>query len=139
MRYIFFLVFFSVAYGAKIRIETHIIECEIANTLESRAKGLMGREELLEGCGMLFVYEKAEKLCFWMKNTLIPLSIGFFDDEKVLIKILDMDPPVDEHYIRYKSITPARYALEVPQGWFAKHKIRIGHKFAFLESSDRVE
>ena len=82
---------------------------------------------------MLFVYEKAEPLIFWMKNTYIPLSVAFFDENRLLINVLDMDPPVGNTFIRYKSAAPALYALEVPQGWFKNHQIGAGASFAFLE------
>lgn len=139
MRPFLFFVLLSTAFAAQIRIGKEILDVEIADTQESRAIGLMGRKTLPEGKGMLFVYDKAQRLAFWMKNTWIPLSIGFFDDQKILIKTLDMDPPVGDHLIRYRSTAPARYALEVPQGWFERHKILVGNKFSFLESSDPVE
>lgn len=133
MRLIFFLVFLSTVFSAQIRIGKEVLNVEIASTHEARARGLMGRVELSEGNGMLFIYEKASRLAFWMKDTLIPLSIGFFDDQKTLIKILDMDPPIGEKFIKYRCTALALYALEVPQGWFEKHKIQIGEKFSFLE------
>lgn len=139
MRLFIFLILFSSLFAVKIQVANEVIDCEIANTHASRSKGLMGRKELPEGRGMLFIYPHAEVLCFWMKNTLIPLSIGFFDDKKILIKMLDMEPPIGDNYIRYYSTDPARFALEVPKGWFKKNKIQIGDKFSFLESSDRLE
>lgn len=139
MRTFIFLIIFSSLFAVKIQIANQVVECEIANTHASRSKGLMGRTELADGRGMLFIYPHAEVLCFWMKNTLIPLSIGFFDNEKKLIKMLDMEPPIGDNYIRYYSADPARFALEVPKGWFQKNKIRIGDKFSFLEPSDAVE
>ncbi len=139
MRLFLFLAFFSLGFGAQIQLKGEVLDVEIADTCESRAKGLMGRRELPEGKGMLFIYERAQRLAFWMKDTLIPLSIGFFDDQKTLIKILDMDPPIGEMFIKYRSTAPARFALEVPQGWFEKHNIQIGDKFSFLEPRDQVK
>lgn len=139
MRLLIFFLFLSVLSAVQIQIGTEILDCEIADTPSKIARGLMGRDHLPEGKGMLFVYEKAQRLVFWMKETYIPLSIAFFDDQKALMKILDMDPPVGQNFIRYRSTAPARYALEVPQGWFEKHHIRIGDKFSFLESSNTVK
>ncbi len=141
MRLVLFLALFSSVFGREktIRIGEETLTVEIADTSETRAKGLMGREELPEGKGMLFIFDRAQRLTFWMKDTLIPLSIGFFDERKELVKILDMDPPIGKEYIRYRCTAPALYALEVPQGWFEKHKIEVGDKFSFLESQDSVK
>ncbi len=129
---IFFFVF-SALFGAQIQIGSEILTVEIADTPAMRAKGLMGRKTLSEGEGMLFVYEQSQRLVFWMKDTLIPLSVAFFDDDRFLINILDMDPPVGATLIKYRSTAPARYALEVPQGWFEKHRIKRGDQFSFVE------
>ena len=138
MRYWFFLVLISVLNGAQIRLGKETLDVEIANTNRSRAQGLMGRTELAEGRGMLFIYKEPQRLVFWMKDTLIPLSIAFFDEDKSLINILDMDPPLANTLIRYRSTAPALYALEVPQGWFEKHGIESGAKFSFLDPSDSL-
>jgi len=131
-------VFFISAIAAdalpikKISIEDQIVIVEIADTPESTNKGLMFRSTLAEGHGMLFVYEKPHILSFWMKNTFIPLSIGFFDQNKKLLNIENMPPfDKDPELPRFKSKGPALYALEVPQGWFEKHKIKPGAKFTF--------
>lgn len=139
MRWFVFLVAFSALFGAQIQIGKEVLTVEIADTPASRARGLMGRKELPEGQGMLFIYQKTERLCFWMKNTLIPLSVAFFDEDKACINILDMDPPIGEPLIKYRSTAPARYALEMPQGWFEKHGIYRGTKFSFLDPADYVK
>lgn len=139
MRHAIFLVLFSVLCGTQIRIGDEILTVEIADTHESRANGLMGRTELPEGEGMLFVYDKPQRLVLWMKNTYVPLSIAFFDEDKSLMNILDMDPPIGKTLIRYRSTAPALYALEVPQGWFENHKIDVGAKFSFLDPRNQVE
>jgi uncharacterized protein len=104
-----------------------VLKVEVATTVEQKSQGLMLRTKLKDGEGMLFVFPHEEILSFWMKNTLIPLSIGFFDKKKNLIEVLDMDPVIgpvrDEQLPRYQSSHPAMYALEVPKGWFAKKKI----------------
>lgn len=140
MHWFIFLFFFSTFYGVQIRLGEEILKVELANTHESRAKGLMGRKELPEGEGMLFIYEKAERVVFWMKNTLIPLSVAFFNEEKELIHTLDMDPPVEGlPLIKYRSTAAALYALEVPQGWFEKQGITQGTKFSFLDPSNQIQ
>ena len=88
---------------------------------------------------MLFVYEHEQRLVFYMKNTLIPLSIAFFDEDRVCINVLDMDVPSGSTLLRYRSTSPALYALEVPQGWFEKHGIDRGAKFSFLDETKVVE
>lgn len=116
---------------ALLEISNVQVNVEIADTVSTRNLGLMDRSSLPEGNGMLFVYEEPETLSFWMKNTKIPLSIGFFDAERRLIQVEDMDPPkTRESPLRiYSSSFPAQYALEVPQHWFKKHKIPYGAKF----------
>ena len=109
------------------------LKVEMATTYQQKEHGLMGRTSLKMNEGMLFVFQPEQPLSFWMKNTLIQLSIGFFKENKTLFEIKDMEPihgPVREELIpRYLSSEPAMYALEVPKGWFLKHKIKPGMKF----------
>lgn len=128
--------FFLSAESRTIEIEGQMLKVEIADTEESRATGLMWRKKLDEGRGMLFVYEKPQKLAFWMKNTFIPLTIGYFDEHRVLIQTLDMNPGTLSHHV---SKALSLYALEVPQGWFAKMKIKPGAKFSFLDDGNSVK
>lgn len=106
------------------------IEIEIARTEQQRQIGLMFRKKALDAdSGMLFVFEKEQVLSFWMKNTFIPLSIGFFDQNRILIDIQQMEPCRSEMQLdfrHYKSLKPAKYALEMNQGWFKKNKIKTG-------------
>ncbi len=139
MHWLVFFVAFSTFFGSQIRLGNEILTVEIADTPTMIAQGLMGRTELPEGHGMLFIYNTTERRCFWMKNTLIPLSVAFFDDDRSCINILDMDPPVGNQFIKYRSTAPARYALEVPQGWFEKHGIQRGSKFSFLDPPNGVK
>ncbi|XDD55067.1 DUF192 domain-containing protein [Leptospira sp. WS4.C2] len=97
------------------------LKLEIANTPSTRATGLMYRTKLGEDEGMLFVFPRPDFLSFWMKNTLIPLSIGYFSEDMRLLESFDMKPNQTEEV--YNARKPAMYALEVNQGWFAKHKI----------------
>lgn len=115
------------------RIAGKNIRVEIAQTEQQRSKGLMFRKKLDPNSGMLFVFEVEKPLSFWMKNTLIPLSIGFFNSEKILVHKTEMVPAsaIDLNIPTYSSQVPARYALEMPAGWFEKNKIKLGSKLSF--------
>jgi hypothetical protein len=97
---------------------------EVADDMYERAAGLMYRDYLPQGRGMLFVYPDERPLSFWMKNTLIPLSIAFIDGKGKIVAILDMFP--DDGTMHYKSPRPARYALEVNLGWFKANGVTVG-------------
>jgi uncharacterized membrane protein (UPF0127 family) len=116
----------------KLSLGKQTLTVELAETEEQTAQGLMFRKELKEGTGMLFIFPSEELRSFWMKNTFVPLSIGFFNAKKELIDIQDMAPAASEmqtNFPSYQSKGPAQYALEVPKGWFAKHKIKLRDKF----------
>ncbi len=118
----------------KIKVGKTTLAVEIADTEPRRSQGLMFRKKLEPGHGMLFIFPDESPRGFWMKNTLIPLSIGYFDKTKKLIRILDMDPQpgVSDFDLRiYNSDLGAQYALEVPQGWFSEKKIKIGDGLEF--------
>ncbi|MEZ0391742.1 MAG: DUF192 domain-containing protein [Pseudobdellovibrionaceae bacterium] len=135
------IVFSLFLHAAEIRFEKKQIKIgsqsllvEIADTPEKSARGLMFRQQLAEGTGMLFVFPNEETRSFWMKNTFIPLSIGYFNAKKELIDVQDMAPVTSEMQLdlpTYVSKGPAKYALEVPKGWFEKHKIKPMQKFSF--------
>ena len=97
------------------------ITLEIANQPHTRQKGLMHRTSLPRNHGMLFVFEKPGQASFWMKNTLIPLSIGYFDKNWQLLELYDMQPH-DLSAVRSQS-NQIKYALEMNQGWFQQHQI----------------
>jgi uncharacterized membrane protein (UPF0127 family) len=105
------------------------LNVEVAKTSAVREKGLMFRTSLGESEGMLFVFDKEEKLNFWMKNTYIPLDIAYINKHGVINEIYYM-APLDISKI-YSSVNPAKYALEVNAGWFNKNKIKIGSKIDF--------
>jgi uncharacterized membrane protein (UPF0127 family) len=108
---------------------------EIAKTEESHTQGLMNRDGLEPNSGMLFIFEKPQILAFWMKNTKIPLSIAFFDEDQRLINIATMSPlpPDAASYPKYLSSRPACYALEMPQDWFQDSDLEPSMKFSFLD------
>lgn len=97
------------------------LTAEIAKTEEEKAKGYMERENIPEGTGMLFVFKTDKILAFWMKDTPTPLSIAYIDSKGKIRDIFDMEPYSLTGI--YSSVS-ARYALEVPQGWFEKMGIR---------------
>jgi uncharacterized membrane protein (UPF0127 family) len=96
---------------------------EIARSDEQRRRGLMGRKSLADGEGMLFVFETDRILSFWMKDTLIPLSIAFIAHDGRILEIHDMEALSTRSI---QSARSARYALEVPQGWFARSRVGPG-------------
>ncbi|MDR7331949.1 DUF192 domain-containing protein [Roseateles asaccharophilus] len=103
----------------------HVIQAEVAQTDRERAIGLMHRKTMPTNNGMLFVFEDAQPQCFWMRNTLLPLSIAFIADDGSIVNIADMKP-LDE--TSHCSTKPVRFALEMNQGWFAKKGIKAGTK-----------
>ncbi len=108
---------------ASMRVGEKTLEVELARSQDEQAMGLMFRKSLAEGKGMLFIFPQDKQLSFWMKNTSIPLSIAYISSSGKILDIFDMEPfseaPVKtEHY--------ARYALEVPQGYFEKHGVQVG-------------
>lgn len=109
----------------KLTLGIHVLQAEVAQTMEERAVGLMGRSELGAQEGMLFVFEEGGVQCFWMKNTLIPLSIAFLDADGTVVQVADMKPQsLDQHC----SSKPVRYALEVNEGWFTRRGVRAGDR-----------
>jgi hypothetical protein len=108
----------------------HAIRAEVADNMAARTQGLMFRKAMGANDGMLFVFEESSKHCMWMKNTLIPLSVAFIDDAGIIVTILEMQP----HDETSRCATqPARYALEMNQGWFARRGVKPGVKLRGLE------
>ena len=101
------------------------VRAEVVDTLEAQERGLMHREHLCADCGMLFVFATPARYGFWMKDTLLPLSIAFIDAHGRIINITDMRAnTLDVHY----PDRDALYTLEMNQGWFARHGIRAGDR-----------
>lgn len=108
---------------ASLNIGVHLIRAEVAVSDEERARGLMFREKLGENEGMVFRFASSRQICMWMKNTPLPLSVAFIGDDGRIINIEDMQPrTLDSHCAK----KPARYALEMNQGWFRKRNIKPG-------------
>jgi len=101
------------------------VQVEVADTDQSRTQGLMYRRSVPEGTGMLFVFDRDQVLTFWMKNTLVPLSIAYISSDGRIIDILDMESQSLKPVVSSRSV---RYALEVPQGYFNRVGIREGDR-----------
>ena len=103
----------------------HIIKAEVAQTSTQQMIGMMFRKDMGANEGMLFVNTDSSQRCFWMRNTLVPLSIAFIDDDGTIVNIAEMQPQSDASHC---SAKPVRFALEVRQGWFAKRGIKAGFR-----------
>jgi uncharacterized membrane protein (UPF0127 family) len=101
------------------------IHAEVARTEEQREMGLMLRKQMGTYEGMLFVFEDTALHCFWMKNTLLPLSIAFIADDGTIVNIADMAPQTTDSHCPAKAV---HFALEMNQGWFDKRALRAGSK-----------
>jgi uncharacterized membrane protein (UPF0127 family) len=109
----------------KMSAGMHLIVAQVALTPEQRQIGLMLRKDMPQQEGMIFIFEQPSQQCFWMKNTLIPLTAAFVADDGRIVNLVDMKPQtLDAHCSR----EPVRYVLEMNQGWFAKKGIQAGSK-----------
>lgn len=108
----------------QVRLGKKTILVEIADTKQKRSLGLMYRKKLKPDHGMLFVFPQEDYQTFWMKNTFIPLSIGYFNEDGILLETFEMKPNQTEEV--YSSKEKAIYALEMEAGWFSKNKINPG-------------
>ena len=107
----------------RIQAGMHFIHAEVAETGKQREIGLMMRERLGPNEGMLFVFDEKRSYCFWMRNTLVPLSIAFLDDDGRIVNIEDMAPKTEDSHCAKR---PVRFALEMEQGWFARRALGPG-------------
>ncbi|MDO8889409.1 MAG: DUF192 domain-containing protein [Hydrogenophaga sp.] len=105
----------------------HLINAQVASTPQQRAIGLMFRKEMPVNEGMLFAFEQASEQCFWMKNTLLPLTAAFVADDGTIVNLADMQPQsLDSHC----STKPVRFVLEMNKGWFDKRGLKAGSKLS---------
>ncbi|GAB4176225.1 MAG: hypothetical protein Fur0039_19180 [Rhodocyclaceae bacterium] len=129
-----FLLAWTSGAGAQERIElsagVHRIEAEVAADFDTRARGLMYRESMPAQAGMLFVFPETGRHCMWMRNTHLALSVAFLDGGGRILNIEDMEPLTETNHC---AAAPARYALEMNQGWFARRGIRAGATLRGLE------
>ena len=109
----------------KLSAGMYLINTQVAATPEQRATGLMFRQEMPQGEGMLFVFEEATPQCFWMKNTFLPLTAAFLADDGTIINLANMKPQTTDSHC---SAKPVRYVLEMNLGWFEKKGLKAGTK-----------
>lgn len=105
----------------------HQIDAQVATTNAQRMTGLMFRKEMPQHEGMLFVFEEPSVQCFWMQNTLLPLTAAFVADDGTIVNLADMKPQTTDSHCSSK---PVRYVLEMNQGWFARKNLKAGYKLA---------
>jgi uncharacterized membrane protein (UPF0127 family) len=105
----------------------HQISAQLAATPQQRQTGLMFRKEMPQPEGMLFVFDEPSQQCFWMKNTLLPLTAAFIADDGTIVNLADMKPQTTDTHC---SGQPVRYVLEMNQGWFAKKGIKAGSRLS---------
>ena len=110
---------------SKIAAGMYVIDAQVAQTPEQREIGLMMRKEMPQHEGMIFIFEQAAQQCFWMKNTLLPLTAAFVADDGTIVNMADMKPQTEDSHC---STQPVRYVLEMNRGWFAKKGIKAGSK-----------
>lgn len=108
---------------AEIRVGPATIKVELARTELERERGLMFRKKLPDGTGMLFIFESDQRLSFWMKNTILPLSLAYVSSDGIIRQIIDLEPQSLEALQSERSV---RYALEVPRGWFDRAGVKVG-------------
>lgn len=111
----------------KLSAGMYVINAQVALTPEQRQTGLMLRKDMPQHEGMLFVFEQPNEQCFWMKNTLLPLTAAFVADDGTIVNMADMKPETTDSHC---SVKPVRYVLEMNKGWFAKNGIKPGSKLS---------
>lgn len=103
----------------------YLIDTQVASTQEQRSTGLMFRQQMPQSEGMLFVFENPSEQCFWMKNTLLPLTAAFVADDGTIVNLENMKPQTLDSHCSQK---PVRYVLEMNQDWFGKKGIKAGFR-----------
>jgi uncharacterized protein len=109
----------------QLKAGMHLINAQVASTPEQRSVGLMWRQDMPQHEGMLFVFERPEVQCFWMKNTLLPLTAAFVADDGTIVNLADMQPQTTDSHC---STRPVRFVLEMNQGWFARRGVQAGFR-----------
>lgn len=119
--------------GSWVELAGQRYKVEIADDDAERARGLMFRDELATGTGMIFLHDREEPQAYWMKNTRIPLDILYFDNARKLVSQQRDVPPCSAGNAcpSYPSNAPARYVLELNAGEAAKLKLQDGAELTF--------
>ena len=108
-----------------LQIGSARVIAEVASTETTRERGLMFRTALADGEGMIFVFDKDDRIAFWMKNTKLPLSLAYIASDGTIRQLVDLEP---ESLASVPSERSVRYALEVPRGWFSRVGVKVGDK-----------
>ena len=114
----------------------HRIEAEVAADQANRMQGLMHRRSMPSNQGMLFVFNQADQHCMWMRNTPLPLSVAFLDEQGRILNIEDMKPETETNHCAAGS---ARFALEMNLGWFSSKGLKPGLRIGGIEKSPRPQ
>ena len=112
---------------ARMQAGMYQIDAQLAATPTQREIGLMFRSKMPQHEGMLFVFDQASEQCFWMKNTILPLTAAFVADDGTIVNLADMNPQTTDSHC---SAKPVRFVLEMNQGWFSKKAIQAGYKLS---------
>lgn len=114
------------------------IKAEVARTREQRARGLMQRTSLADGEGMVFLFAGRQNGGFWMKGTLIPLSIAYVDGDTV-VSTHEMEPCTADPCRDYPPAAPYTMAVEVPGGFFPGHGVKAGTRVTLVGATAAPE
>lgn len=117
-----------------LTIGMYRIDAEVAADQNNRMQGLMQRRTMQPQQGMLFVFTEANRHCMWMRNTFLPLSVAFLDEQGNILNIEDMEPQTEDNHC---AARPARFALEMNKGWFAQKGIKAGAKLNGIDKAPR--
>jgi uncharacterized protein len=109
----------------KLTAGMHVLDVEVAQRPQEHQIGLMFRKTMPTNDGMIFIFDHASQQCFWMKNTLLPLSVAFIADDGTIVNLDDMAPQTLDSHCSTKEV---RFVLEMNEGWFAKRGIKAGSK-----------
>ena len=120
----------------ELNVGIYRIEAEVAADQANRMQGLMYRRNMPANQGMLFVFTNADRHCMWMRNTFMPLSVAFLDEEGRIINVEDMQPQTENNHC---AARPARFALEMNLGWFSGKGLKPGVRIGGIEKSPRPQ
>ncbi|MGH8822578.1 MAG: DUF192 domain-containing protein [Rhodoferax sp.] len=109
----------------KLTAAMYQIDVQLATTTDEQEFGLMFRKQMPQYEGMLFIFDAPSTQCFWMKNTILPLTAAFIADDGTIVNLADMAPETTNSHC---SAKPVRFVLEMNQGWFAKRAIKAGFR-----------
>jgi len=112
------------------------IHADVAATEGARQIGLMFRKQMGKNEGMMFVFPQLAYHAMWMKNTLIPLSVAYMDDNGKILSIHEMEPQTE---ISHQAAGPARFALEMNAAWFSTHKVNVGDTIKGLNKAPKSD